>query len=436
MQGPGARDQGPGSDGREPRRVLLCATTTGYQIRSFDEAAAALGIELVLATDRCDHLDDPWRDRAIAVRFHDETPSVAAVVEAVGARGLDGVLAVGDRPVVLAAKVAERLGLPWHDVHCAQVSRDKQRFRDCLWAAGLSAPWSRVLPRDAPPPDDGPFPCVIKPLVLSGSRGVIRADDADSLAAAWARLGRILAAPDVRALRDPAADLIQIEGFVPGVELAIEGVFDHGRLQVLAVFDKPDPLDGPYFEETIYLTPTPRADLLATPAIAAVTQAARAAGLWHGPIHAECRVDGHDVVVLEVAARPIGGLCARALRFEGPAGEPSSLEALLLRAAVGESLDGWRRRPGASGVLMVPIARAGVLRAVRGAEDAERIRHVTGVVVSAKPGQRLDALPEAAGYLGFVFAEAPATAAVEAALRAAGERLEIEVDPAIDVNVG
>jgi hypothetical protein len=416
--------------------VLLCAATTGYQIRSFDAAAADLGVELVLATDRCDQIDDPWRDRAIAVRFHDETASLAAVVTAVGDRGLDGVIAVGDRPVVLAALVAERFGLPWHQVHGARVSRDKQRFREQLWAGGLPAPWTRVLPWDAPPPADGPFPCVVKPLVLSGSRGVIRADDSEGLAVAWARLRRILAAPDVRALRDPAADRIQIEGFVPGVEFALEGVLDHGQLQVLALFDKPDPLDGPYFEETLYVTPTPRADAVAMPVIAAVARAARAAGLWHGPIHAECRVDGHEVVVLEVAARPIGGLCARALRFVGATGEISSLEGLLLRAAVGDSLAGWRRRPGAAGVLMLPIARTGVLRAVTGIEEARQVRHVTDVVVSAKPGQRLDALPEAATYLGFVFADAPEAAAVEAALRAAGDRLVVELDPAITVVAG
>jgi biotin carboxylase len=416
------------------RRVLLCATTTGYQIRSFDEAAAALGVELVLATDRCDHLDDPWRDRAIPVRFHDESASCDAVIAAVGEAGIDGVIAVGDRPVVLAALVAERLGLPWHEVEAARASRDKRQFRDRLRAAGLAAPWSRVVPLDAPPPTDVSFPCVVKPLVLSGSRGVIRADDPPSLAAALDRVGRILSSPDVRALRDPAAGLIQVEGFVPGFEVALEGVLERGRLHVLALFDKPDPLDGPFFEETLYVTPTPRGDAVTMRVIAAVTQAVRAAGLWHGPVHAECRVRDDAVVVLEAAARPIGGLCAGALRFEGAAGEELSLEGLLLRAAIGERLFGWRRRPGAAGVLMVPIAKSGMLREVRGVEAAGQVPNVTGVVVSAKPGQRLDALPEAAGYLGFVFAEAPEADAVEAALRAAGACLSVEVDAAIDVN--
>jgi hypothetical protein len=419
--------------------VLLCATTTGYQTRSFDEAAAALGIELVLATDRCDHLDDPWRDRAIPVRFHDEAASCAAVLDRLEGnrpRRIDGVIAVGDRPVVLAALLAERLGLPWHEVAGARASRDKGLFKSRLRDAGLPAPWSRVVPLDPPAAllADVPWPCVVKPLVLSGSRGVIRADDPAALAMAIDRIGRILRAPDVRALRDPAADLLQIEAFVPGFEVALEGVMDHGVLQPLALFDKPDPLDGPYFEETLYVTPTARGDAAQMAVIAAVTRAAAAIGLRHGPIHAECRVNAAGVVVLEVAARPIGGLCARALRFDGPHGEQASLEAVLLAAAVGESLTGWRRASAASGVLMVPIPRSGVLRGVSGADEARRVPHVDEVVLTAKPGQRLDALPEGATYLGFVFAAAPDGATVETALRRAQARLDVAIDAAIPVN--
>ena len=227
-----------------------------------------------------------------------------------------------------------------------------------------------------------------------------------------------------------------IEAFVPGFEVAVEGVVDHGRLQVLAIFDKPDPLDGPFFEETLYVTPTSRADAAALPIVAAVAQAVRALGLRHGPIHAECRVDGDAVVVLEVAARPIGGLCAGALRFLGPDGAHASLEALLLRAAAGESLVGWRREPAASGVLMVPIPRSGVLREVRGLDAARQVAGVTDAVITAKLDQRLDALPEGASYLGFVFASGGDGAAVETALRQAHATLDVVVAPAISVNAG
>jgi glutathione synthase/RimK-type ligase-like ATP-grasp enzyme len=198
-------------DATPRRRVLLCATTTGYQTRMFDVAAQRLGIDLVLATDRCDHLEDPWRDRAIAVRFHDEAASLDAVREALGDRRLDGVLAVGDRPVVLAALVAEALGVPWHPVEAARASRDTRLFRECLRAACLPAPWSLVVPANVPGGLHGvSYPCVVKPLVLSGSRGVIRADDAGALASALARVARLLQAPDVRALRDPAGDIVLV----------------------------------------------------------------------------------------------------------------------------------------------------------------------------------------------------------------------------------
>lgn len=416
-------------------RVLLCATTTGYQTRMFDEAAARLGIDLVLATDRCDRLADPWRDRALAVRFHDEAASLAAVLAAFEGTRLDGVLAVGDRPVALAALVAEARGLPWHTVRGARTSRDKRLFRASQHAAGLPAPWATTVPSgQVTPPAGVTYPCVVKPLVLSGSRGVIRADDPAGLTAALARVSALLAAPDVRDLRDDAASVIQIEGYIAGDEFALEGVMDRGRLHVLALFDKPEPLTGPYFEETIYVTPTARTATHALTLIPAVTRAAHAAGLWHGPVHAECRVSpAGEVVVLEVAARPIGGLCARALTFDGPAGRGVPLEEVVLAHAAGRAAPHWRAARPAVGVMMVPIPRSGVLRGVAGDDEARAVPGVTGVVVTAKIDQRLVALPEGASYLGFIFAAGADDAAVDAALRAAHARLTFQIDAVIEV---
>lgn len=418
------------NDDRGRRRVLLCATTTGYQTRMFDEAAARLGLDLVLATDRCDQLDDPWRDRAIAVRFHDEAASLAAVCDALGAAPLHGVLAAGDRPAVLAALVAEARHLPWHSVAGARAGRDKRRFRAAQHDAGLPAPWTRtVAVGEWPQPGTIAYPCVVKPLVLSGSRGVIRVDTPDALRAALARVAAILDAPDVRELRDAAASQLLLEGYIDGHELAIEGLMDRGTFTALAVFDKPDPLDGPFFEETIYLTPTATTRTATGSAVTAVAAAARAAGLWHGPVHAECRVgaDG-GVVVLEAAARPIGGLCARALRFNDGSGAEVGLEQVLLRHAVGDGVAASRRDV-ATGVMMVPIPRAGVLREVTGVGAARAVPLVTDVVVSAKVGQVLQAIPEAASYLGFIFAEGPDDGAVLEALRTAHGRLTCVIAP-------
>lgn len=415
--------------------MLLCATTTGYQTRMFDEAAARLGIELVLATDRCDRLDDPWRDRAVPVRFHDETAAQAAVLAAVQGTRLDGVLAVGDRPVALAALVAEARGLPWHSVSGARASRDKRLFRARQRAAGLPAPWVTTVPAgQTTAPDGVTYPCVVKPLVLSGSRGVIRADDAASLADALARVSALLASPDVRELRDEAADSIQVEGYIDGDEFALEGLMERGRLYVLALFDKPEPLTGPFFEETVYLTPTARTHAHALVIIPAVTRAAHAAGLWHGPVHAECRVSpAGEVVVLEVAARPIGGLCARAVTFDGPRGRGVPLEDVLLAHAAGMAPPCWRLARPAVGVMMVPIPRSGVLRGVAGEGGARAVPGVTEVVVTAKIDQRLVALPEGASYLAFIFAAGPDSAAVHVALRAAHALLAFEIDTVIDV---
>jgi hypothetical protein len=297
------------------RRLLILATTTGYQTRSFGEAARRVGVELVFATDRCHMIEDPWRDQALPIRFYDPDAAVAALVESAGRHPFDGILVVGDRPTVIAARVAEAIGLPGHPPEAAAVAKNKQRTRERLRAAGLPTPWfvetstsaaSRDLARTVR------YPAVIKPVELSGSRGVMRVDDADDLVAAFERLARLLQSPDIRAERNDEHARLLVEGFIPGREYALEGVLHHGVLHVLAIFDKPDPLDGPFFEETIYLTPTEAPLETRRVIVDAVSRAAGAIGLVHGPVHAECRVNADGGFVLEVAARPIGGLCARA----------------------------------------------------------------------------------------------------------------------------
>jgi hypothetical protein len=430
-------------------RVLVLATTTGYQTRAFGEAAGRLGVDLVFATDRCHVLEDPWRDAAIPVRFHDEAASVAAILASAADRPIDGVLVVGDRPTVIGAMVMEALGLPGHPPAAAAIARNKQLTRERLRDRGLPAPWfiaARLFPETpalAGPPS---FPCVVKPLALSGSRGVIRADDPASFAAALARLRAMLRSPDVRAERNEAHEWALIEAFIPGREYAVEGVMHHGEAQVLALFDKPEPLDGPFFEETIYVTPSSAAEAAQVAILDGVRRAARAIGLRHGPIHAECRVNDRGVYVLEVAARPIGGLCARALRFAhagirdrgrvmrliDPAA-PIPLEELLLRHALGESPAGWHREPDASGVMMIPIPHRGVFRRVKGVESAGMVPGIDDVRITAKSDQLLIPLPEGASYLGFIFAHGGTPGAVADALRAAHGRLQFEIDAELPI---
>ena len=416
------------------KRVLLLATTTGYQTRMFGEAAERLGVTLVFATDRCDQLDDPWWDGAIPVRFHLEATTVQAVITEAERSQFHGVLAVGDRPTVAAAYAARLLGLAGNSPDAVKAARDKRLTRERLREAGLAVPDVTVVSRSADPAAVAErlhFPVVLKPAVLSGSRGVIRADDAEGFILAFERLSRLLDAPDVRALRDPAADDVILESFIPGREFALEGVLEKGRLHTLAVFEKPDPLDGPFFEETIYVTPPRVSDAVEETIRAAIAAAARALGLQHGPIHGECRVNDDGVFVLEVAARPIGGLCARALTFRARHGESASLEELLIRHVLGESVEPWRPERGATGVMMIPIPGAGVYRRVEGIERALRVPHIWDVRITAKPDQVLVPLPEGASYLGFIFARADTTDAVERALRDAHGVLNFVIERAL-----
>jgi hypothetical protein len=418
------------------KKVLFLATTTGYQTRMFGEAAERLGVRLVFATDRCEHLDDPWADSAIAIRFHQESESVQAIMRALADDPPHGMLAVGDRATTIAAQAARWLGLPGHPLDAVTAARDKRLTRQRLGAAALPVPWFVAIDHDADPERCAagmPFPIVVKPLTLSGSRGVIRANTPSEFVAAFGRVQRLLRSADVRAMRDRAANVILVESFIEGREYAVEGLLHHGRWHTLAVFDKPDPLDGPFFEETIYVTPSRAGDQVEREIRAAVTAAAHALRLHHGPVHAECRVNARGVFVLEVAARPIGGLCARALAFEGPGPERIGLEELLLRHALGESPDPWIREPDASGVMMIPIPRGGTYRRTDGIDAACRVRGIVDLQVTAKPDQQLVPLPEGASYLGFIFARGESPESVECALREAHSRLTFVIDRSMPI---
>ena len=411
-------------------RVLILSTTTGYQLRSFGDAAERIGVDLIFATDRCQKLDDPWRDEAVAVRFHEADVSLAAIVSAARKRPIDGIVAVGDRPVVLAARVARALGVRGNSPDSVTASVNKKIARIRLAAAGLSVPWFFQAPPDPSVVADPRvrYPCVIKPLGLSGSRGVMRADSPEELHAAIVRLNKLLSRVDVRALRNGLEDTMLVEGFIEGREFALEGVLRDGVLRTFAIFDKPEPLDGPFFEETIYVTPSdlPREQQHAM--VAEVQRATRALGLTDGPVHAECRVGPAGTFVLEIAARPIGGLCSKVLRFSR-AGQrtPLTLEEVLLRHAIGEDVEDLVRERAAAGVMMIPIPKRGTLRRVDGIEDARAISNVEEIDITAKIDQLLEPLPEGASYLGFIFARASQRAGVLAALNEAHEKLHFEI---------
>ena len=387
------------------KRLLLIGATTGYQTRAFGEAAARLGFDLVLATDRCHVLDDPWDDRAIALRFED--PRQAAEVLAAEAAA-DGIVAVGDRPAYIAALAAEKLGVRYNSPDSVLACRNKFLARERFRRAGLPVPsFYRAALAEGPDhaADQARYPCVLKPLGLSASRGVIRADNRQEFVAAFRRIEALLGDPDIARLGDEQDRFLQVESFIEGREFALEGILSGGQLRVLALFDKPDPLDGPYFEETIYVTPS-RQHLGVQRDIVRTTEAAiQALGLTEGPVHAEMRVNQRGVWMLEVAARPIGGLCARVL---------PGLEELILRHAAGEDVSSQLMPAGsARGVMMIPIPGQGVYVNVNGLEEARSTPGVEEVIITAKQGQKLVPLPEGNSYLGFIFARGDSPELVE-----------------------
>lgn len=401
------------------QRLLLFAATTGYQIRVFEDAARRMGVNLTLATDRCHVMEDPWGDRAIAVKFD----RLAESVDVLRGRSFDGVAAVGDRPAVLAAAAAETLGLPFHPLAAAQACHDKYLARLRWREAGLRVPaFFRVaLEEDADVvARRAMYPCVLKPTGLSASRGVIRANNPEEFRAAFARIRTML--------RGGAEPHLQVESYIPGREFALEGMVTRGELQPLAIFDKPDPLEGPFFEETLYVTPSREPPQVQQALIETTAAAVRALGLRHGPVHAELRHNSSGAWMLEVAARPIGGLCARALRFTG--GVP--LEELILCHALGEDVAEMRRETVASGVMMIPIPRGGIYHGVEGVDRASAVPGIEDVVVTALVGDRLVPLPEGSSYLGFIFARADSPAEVESALRQSHALLSFQLAAVLD----
>ncbi len=417
---------------------MLLAAVKGYELRVFLEAAGKLGLPVVLGTDRCHRLDDPWRDGAVALKFEKPEQASERVVEFARQHPVQAIVPLGDRATPTAALACEALNLPCNSPDAVEACRNKFVFRQRLQAAGLPVPWFLKFAIQDDPRQclrQVRFPCVLKPLSLSASRGVIRADNAEEFVTAFERVAALLKRREIQVHKDDTTDWLLVEGYVPGKEFAVEGLLDRGRLRVLALFDKPDPLEGPFFEETIYVTPSRQDAGTQQEMISAIEQAARALGLQHGPVHAELRLmpacagrpDGPRI--LEVAARNIGGLCSRALRFQ----TGYALPELILRHAAGLPIDAAVREDTAAGVMMVPIPQGGVYEGVEGVEESLSVPGIDDVVITAKEEHYLEPLPEGASYLGFIFARARTPGEAEQTLRAAHRRLKFRISPRLPV---
>ena len=406
-------------------RLLLLLPTSTYRTQDFVDAATTLGVDLVCASEKPSTFESHVPDHLLTVDFSDPSAAAETVARFAERRPLDAVVGVDDLTAVAAAAIAERLRLRANVVAAVSAARDKHQMRQCLAAAGVRVPrFRRIAIKDDPflAARGVAFPCVLKPLALSASRGVIRADTIDQFMAAFRRIAALLARDDVTASGD-AAQYLLAEQYVPGLEVALEGLLVDGQLRTLALFDKPDPLEGPFFEETIYVTPS-RLPAGAQDVIRQTTaQACVALGLREGPVHAELRVNDVGAWIIEVAARSIGGLCSRTLRF----GTGMTLEELILRQALGLPIASLERERQAAGVMMLPIPRAGTLRAVDGTDAARAVHGIEDVAITAHLGQALEPLPEGWQYLGFIFARGAQPDEVERALRDAHARLTFTI---------
>ncbi|MGQ0811968.1 MAG: ATP-grasp domain-containing protein [Nitrospiraceae bacterium] len=407
-----------------PRLLLLLPTMT-YRAGAFLDAARCLKLDVTVGAEQDSAFLAESPGNFLRLDFQRPHQCAQAASEFARRHPIDAVIGVDDLTTVIAAAIAEKLALPCNSIASVAAARNKHRMRELLSAQGVPAPRYKVFPIDGDPVECAKqinYPCVVKPLILSASCGVIRANDEREYADAFRRVIALLTNLGLTA-RDEQAHWILAEDFVAGPEVAMEGLFTKGVLQPLAIFDKPDPLDGPFFEETIYVTPSRLPSDLQQEIVACAGRAAMALGLQEGPVHGEFRVNEKGVWVIEVAARAIGGRCSRTLDFAAG----MSLEELILRHALRMPLPPLTRREEAAGVMMLPIPYGGVLKEVRGQNEARTAPGIEELTITALPGQELVPLPEGTRYLGFLLARGRTPADVESSLREAHRRLTVVI---------
>ena len=415
----------------EKPRILLLLPTRTYRATDFLEAALKLDVEVVVASEAAATTADLSPRQSLVLDITAPTVATQTILEFADTYPITAIVGVDDDTTLLATTASAALGLPHNPVASAKATRDKYRLRDTLSTNGVSVPAYRrfSISEDAVEiakklGTDIPvnFPCVIKPLSLSASRGVIRADTPAEFVAAFQRTTKLLhalqEATEITS-QEHASQYLLVEDYIPGIEVALEGILLDGELKTLALFDKPDPLEGPFFEETLYITPSRLSEDIQDALYHATAEAADALGLQHGPVHAELRYNADGAHLIEIAARTIGGLCSRTLRF----GTGMSLEELVIRHAIGQPVDALQREQQAAGVMMIPVPKAGILGEVRGKTAAYHVDGIVEVSITIPIGGEVVPLPEGARYLGFIFARAETPEAVEAALREAHRRL-------------
>ena len=414
---------------KEPRVLLLLPTRT-YRATDFLEAALKLNVEVVVASEETATTANLSPRHSLVLDFSAPAAATQTIVEFAETHPITAIVGVDDDTTLLATTASEALGLPHNPVDSAKATRNKYLLRQTLATNGVSVPaYQRFSIEDDPDEiaaklgtdTQVDFPCILKPLSLSASRGVIKADAPAEFIEAFQRTAKLLRT--LQESTEPPTPYLLVENYIPGIEVALEGILLDGELKILALFDKPDPLEGPFFEETLYVTPSRLSVEVQEALHRATAEAADALGLRHGPIHAELRYNDKGAHLIEIAARTIGGLCARTLRF----GTGMSLEELVIRHAIGLQVEELQREKRAAGVMMIPVPKAGILGEVRGKTAAHCVDGIVEVNITIPIGGEVVPLPEGARYLGFIFARAETPEAVESALREAHRQLEFVI---------
>jgi len=398
------------------------APSGSYRVAAYCAAARALQLP-ILVVSNSGHSLVPAIANGITVDFDDPETALQAILGALESRDVACVLATDDSCAGLASRIAAHRGLRHNPPAAALLTQRKDLGREALASAGCRTPRFQVV-EIASASARGlavDYPVVVKPLSLSASRGVIRADDGAAYEAACSRIGALLEATGIGGF---ARDHLLVESYIDGDEYAVEGFMVDGEFQLLTLFDKPEPLTGPYFEETYYLTPSRLPAAGQRQLVAEVARCCRAYGLEQGPVHAEARIARSGPVLLELAARTIGGQCGRLIEFS----LQQKLEELVIRGMCGLPFE-IQARGDAAGVLMIPITASGILQRVEGLTAAMQTEYVRDVEIHISPGYELVPLPEGASYLGFIFAQAPDFDLTYAALKSAHEKLNFVTRP-------
>lgn len=378
---------------------MLIAPSRSYRVASYINAARQLGYQILIVSDS-EHSLVSSIANGITVDFQQQDSAYAIIVKSLRHQNILAVIATDDLVVTLSSRVARRLGLPHNDPEATRLTYRKDLARIRLQQQGCNVPDYSVCPFDemVEYSTKVSFPVVLKPLMLSGSRGVIRADNPQQFILAAKTIQRILTK---QPCDEYESQHFLIEQFLKGDEIAIDGFMQDGKFILLSLFDKPEPMNGPYFEESYYITPGRQSEQLQQDIIEEVSKCCRAYGLTHGPIHAEARITEKGIFLIEMASRTIGGQCAQLIEYV----LAKKLEEIIIRLLCFEPMQ-LQTNNQYAGVLMIPITQTGVLKRVEGLLQARQVKHVSNIEIHIQPGYELIPLPEGSSYLGFIFASA------------------------------